>query len=248
MTKEELNEFYQSIIDRNSKNKTKAITLLETRKEDVIKLYHEYEAKRIEEYHSRLHELNQITEAWKNKKCIVCGANLRKISSDYGTFWGCPNYKDGRKHTTFPSNYEEILETREEYTKIRIRGNWSTDLTRDLHLPPFVKASDMLNFLERNGLEDLRSKYGYKKSTETIGGYVIAKKASRQEEKEIENFLRPFFQTLLSQVGIRYKLVGQQEKVAIIDLIASNTNNVYIIEVKRESLQIKEALSHKLCK
>ncbi|MBO9684945.1 MAG: hypothetical protein J7502_20105, partial [Flavisolibacter sp.] len=172
MSKTELDDFYQSIIRRNANNKSRAIALLESKKEEVIKLYHAYEHRSLNKYEERLTEIQKTAEAWQNKNCLVCGAHLKQSNSTYGAFWGCPNYKDGRKHTTFSLNYEETIAEREGYARVLIRGNWSIDLIRDLNLPSYVKTSDMLIFLERIGLEDLRYKYGFKKSMETIGGYV----------------------------------------------------------------------------
>jgi ssDNA-binding Zn-finger/Zn-ribbon topoisomerase 1 len=207
-------------------------------------LYQEYENRSLKKYEERLKEIQKTAEAWQNKTCLVCGSKLRKVNSTYGSFWGCPNFNDGRKHTTFSMTYHESLSIREAYARVVIRANWSVDLIMDLNLPSYVKASDMLIFLERIGLEDLRYKYGYKKSMETIGGYVLSKKASRKEAVEIESFLKTIFPKLASQVGIRYKLQGEEERVRVIDLIASDNNAVYIIEIKRESLQIKEDQLH----
>lgn len=240
MSKTELDDFYQSILHRNANNKTRAITLLESQKEEVFNLYQEYEQRSLNKYEERLKEIQKTAEAWQNKNCLICGAKLRKVSSTYGTFWGCPNFSDGRKHTTFPVNYQETLATLEEHARVLVRANWSADIIRDLDLPSFVKASDMLIFLERIGLEDLRYKYGYKKSMETIGGYVLAKKEPRNEQKEIESFLKTIFPKLASQVGIQYKIQGEEERVRVIDLIASDHHAVYILEIKKQSLQIKE--------
>jgi hypothetical protein len=240
MSKTELDDFYQSILHRNANNKSRAIALLESKKEEIVKRYHEYEYRSLNKYEERLKEMQKIAEAWKNKNCLVCGAHLKQMNSTYGPFWGCPNFGDGRKHTSFPMNYHETLSTQEEHTRVLVRANWSADIIRDLNLPSFLKASDMLIFLERIGLEDLRYKYGYKKSMETIGGYVLAKKEPHNEQKEIESFLKTIFPKLASQVGIRFKIKGEEERIRVIDLIASDNHAVYIIEIKKQSLQIKE--------
>jgi hypothetical protein len=95
-------------------------------------------------------------------------------------------------------------------------------------------------FYASEGLEDLREKYGYKNSMESISGFVSANLNSKKEEIEIKDFLKQFFNKTSYQVYVKFKRKEESEKVRIIDLIVSDEETVYLIEIKRHNFYINE--------
>lgn len=249
MAPDELNQYLAHFINRNKRNKTKASEFLESVEQEVINSYYKHEETCVKTYNDRSKALTHEIKCWKEKKCVLCDSKLRKITGEFGQFWGCPNFKDGRTHKRFSLDYVVILSHKESYTKIKIGVHWATELLKDLNCPEFIKASDLLSFFEKCGLQDLRSKYEGKVSLQGISSYPLAKAASRKEEKEIIDTLRPLFEKVVSQLGIKYKKRGNKEKVAIIDLIVSTPDLVFVLEIKRGPLDINEdqlALYHQL--
>jgi hypothetical protein len=240
MTPDELNQYLAYFINRNKKNKTKASEFLESVEQEVINSYYKHEETCVKTYNDRAKALTHEIKCWKEKKCTLCDSKLRKVTGEFGQFWGCPNFRDGRSHTRFSLDHDVMFSHKESYTKIKIGVHWATDLLRNLNYPEFIKASDLLSFFEKCGLQDLRLKYEGKVSLQGISSYPQAKAASRKEEKEIIETLRPLFEKNAPQLGIKYKLRGDKEQVAIIDLIASNSNLVFVFEIKRGPIDIDE--------
>lgn len=131
--------------------------------------------------------------------CLLC--HHAQGGKRLGIFWGCPNFRDGRKHNTFILSWDENIARRKAYVKVRMRVNWVSDIITDMQLPSYVQATDPLIALERLGLEVLRFKYGYRKSTETISGYVLAKKASCKKKEKLLHFLLHFSAGVLFSKG-----------------------------------------------
>lgn len=183
-------------------------------------------------------EIATLEKAWRAKICAVCSSKLRVVDWEFGSFWGCPKFRDGLLHSKFPLNFEEQLAIKKSNCYVRVKSYWLTDIMKKLNLPEYVKATDLLQFYNSIGFEDLREKYGYKNTKETIGGRAKAKKESMAEENEITDYLSPFFKKSQKQLGIRYKLVDQKESVAIIDLVVSDDDTVNIVEIKRTVLDV----------
>ncbi|RYZ91088.1 MAG: hypothetical protein EOP04_01815 [Proteobacteria bacterium] len=240
MSESELQAFFASISRRHEHAKGEAARVLESRHDALIDAYFRYERTRVEKYYEGQKELRALTQAWQKKTCLTCGAPLRLVWGEWGSFWGCPNYRDGREHSRFGTDYEDNLDRKGENTVVRVSANWVTDIIRSEALPAFVKASDLLQFFLMHGLDDLRAKYDYKQTAETISGFTKGRAAALEEEVEIIRFLTPFFKRVRSQVGIRYRMAGDQERVAIVDLLASDDDKVTLIEIKRDELQLKE--------
>jgi len=241
LSKQELTSFFLSISKSYNSKKINAINVLETNKQLLIDSYYELESEQVKEYYAHKKDLLKLKSFWDNKICDVCESKLRLVESDYGDFWGCPNYKDTEnKHRTFSIKTDEYLIQRFQDAKVRINSNWATDIIRKNEMKSIVTASDLLRFYDSIGFEDLREKYGYRNSIDRISGYLKAKKESSIEEKEINQHLSKLFSKSSIQTGIRYKLKDQPEKVAIIDLILSNNSTVNIVEIKRSKLDINE--------
>lgn len=241
MTVQELRDFFASISRNHNEKKSKAWECLLQNKNVLIDDYHKFEQQRVDIYYEEKLKLRNVKKSWDNKVCDTCCSKMKLVNSDYGDFWGCTNFRDpSHKHRTFPLNYDEYFFDRWQNLNVRIDANWATNIIRQNNLQATVKATDLLNFYDEFCLEDLREKYGYRNSKDRISGYVKAKKASSIEEKEITKHLSSIFKKSNEQRGVRYKLKDDKEKVAIIDLILSDDDEVNIIEIKRSVLDLKE--------
>lgn len=236
----ELKEFFDSIKNLSESKKTIADNYFYDNQDLFTKAYYEYEQIQINEFENQKNELSRLYECWQTKTCFGCNSKLRLIDSDYGKFWGCPNFRDkSEEHKNFSLNYEEIHASRKKGIKVRINAHWATDIIRSTNSEKKLKASQLLRLYEKIGFEDLRAKYGYKKTMKSISGYVTAKRNSFKEEVEIIEQLSKYFPKSNSQLGIRYKLKSDIEKVAILDFILSDNKDVYVIEIKRSVYDIK---------
>ena len=238
MTEAELSSFFSSLRNRNANQKSRASTQLQAQKEAIINSYFQYEDEQIEIEKAEKTELLTTVSLWRRKVC-KCGSKLKLVNSPYSDFWGCTNYRDTTiQHSTFDTEFEEQISERFANKRVRIDHNWATHLLRKTNLANIASATDLLNYLSDLGYSDLRVKYGYKTSKESISGYVTARKESSREEIEIRDFLQNFFPKCKYQTGIKYKKVGEPEKVAIVDLILSNNDYVFVVEIKRHYYDI----------
>jgi len=239
MTPEELTRFYQSIAQSYEAKKSAAHTSLHNNLSILTDAYHDYEKKNIKVLVDQKADLQNSRKLWSEKKCGGCGSKLNLITSDFGAFWGCPRFRDARViHTRFSSNQELMFSYKEKNLKVRINAHWATDILKNTNLTTAIAAKELIGFYTDVGLEDLREKYGYKSTVESISGYVNAKKNSGIEEDIITKHLSTLFEKTLVQMGIRYKLDGEREKVAIIDLVLSDRHLVNVIEIKRSSYDV----------
>lgn len=237
----ELKEFFDSIKKLSESKKTIADEYLYENQDSFIKAYYEYEEIQIKEYQKQKNEINELYDCWLKKVCFGCSSTLKLIDSDYGKFWGCTNFRDkSKEHKNFSLNYEEIHKSRKKGVKVRINAHWATDILKITNSRNKIKASQLLRFYEEIGIDDLRVKYGYKETIKSISGYVTAKRNSFKEELEITEKLSEHFPKHKSQLGIRYKLKSEIERVAIIDFILSDDKDVYVIEIKRSVYDIKQ--------
>lgn len=240
MSSNELSNFFQSISQLyDFKKNNSKVSLLENG-ELLVNAYYEYERESIKVFSDQRKEIKNSIKAWNEKKCMGCGSKLNLIESDYSNFWGCPNYRNKNvAHTTFNVNQGHYLSEKLERSHVRIDAHWATHILRKTNLKETIKAKELIDYYLETGLEDLREKYGYQSTIESISGYINAKRNSRVEEEEITKHLTKLFPMSQIQMGIKYKLVDEKEKVAIIDLILSDNDVVNIIEIKRSNFDIK---------
>lgn len=240
MKRKEIQAFYQSLIKLNESKQNAADVYFHKNKNLLINAYYEYEEVQIMNYQTQKRELLAQKELWSKKICGGCGSKLRLVDSSYGKFWGCPGFRDKSvEHITFPTNYGEIFASRYKNVKVRINAHWATDIIRMTNSSKNLKAAQLVRLYGEEGMEDLRKKYGYKSTLKSISGYVTAKKNSFREESEITNALSEFFPKSKTQLGIRYRLKDEYEKVAIIDFVLSDDQVVYLIEIKRRIYDIQ---------
>lgn len=237
LTKEEVGDFIKQLNRKNNSSNSNNPSL-ESNKTALIKEYHAYENEIISAFKSQLKEYEKELKLWNNKTC-VCGRKLKYI--DGYKFWGCPDYQnEGKKHLTFKHNQQEYFDYRFKNIKVRLSAQWCTDIIKKLNLVGKIKAKELLLFYISLNLDDLRRKYGYKSTIKSISSYVIANKESKREELEIRKFLKPFFDKTIHQLYIRFKEKESIEKIKIFDLIVSDENQVYLIEIKRHNIYIDE--------
>lgn len=237
LTKKEINDFIK-ILDKKNKSSNSNNRYLTENKKTLIKEYQKYENDIINVFKSNLKDYEKDLKLWDEKKCL-CGKKLKYI--DGYNFWGCSDYQNKEKeHLTFKHNQQEYFDSRFKNIKVRLSAHWCTDIIKKVNLVEKIRAKELLLFYISLNLEDLRKKYGYKSTSKSISAYVIANKESKREELEIRTFLEPFFDKVIHQIYVRYKLKTSVEKIKIFDLIVSDKNQVYLIEIKRHNIYIDE--------
>ncbi|MGE0079310.1 MAG: hypothetical protein AB7S48_15730 [Bacteroidales bacterium] len=242
MRKKETEEFFKNLYSQDYERKTNTNIYLENHLEQLIEFAIKYEQKAIDDALKQQQLVTREKLAWQNKKCLYCSSPLKLIHNDFGNFWGCSNYKANEMHSKFNDNSQEverIFEYKFEKSKVRINAHWLTDLKYQLDMPKYIRPINILNTLKSNGFDDLRLKYGYKPTIETISSYPIAKKISREEETEIKQFLSKYYKNIVFQQGIKYKLINEKEKKCFVDIIVSDDSTVNIIEIKRDIVSIR---------
>ena len=235
-----LNDYLTNIRKPHQEKKNKATPILQQYRDMLLAEYQKIEQTALQDYTDRHNALLLRKKAFDDKTCQHCHQKLRLVQTEYRAFYGCPAYRDGEDHSSFPINYEEQFHEQLHWVKIRINMDWLTNILKTTGLKGRVRASDLLDFLQEQGYDDLRDKYGLSSTQRLITNLVRTKQASTREEKEIATFLKAFFVNNVQQQGIRYKLQTEQETIAIIDLIVSNDKTVYLLEIKRHPHNIHE--------
>lgn len=233
LTKKALEERINTIRAPKREKKNKAIPILEKNRDILITEYHKVEQRAIQEFKDRHNELRLQKNAFDKKECEYCQQPLRFVRNDYQDYYVCPEFRDGNQHSKFYVDLEERIQARLPWIKIRIEMDWLTNILKATALKGQIQASHLLQFLVENNYDDLREKYGLSSTGQLITNLTRTKQASTQEEKEIAAFLQPFFPKCIQQQGIRYKLQGEKENIAILDLIISDDKTVYLLEIKR---------------
>lgn len=229
------NSYFRQLQERKEKESEK---IIESNSMVLINAYHSYENNAIRYKNDMILDVDKEAEQWDNKKCI-CGKDMRFISS-HG-FWGCVDYKnESNNHSTFNYNHDDYLHNKKERIKVEICKDWATKIIRDNGFRNKLNAKQLLLFYQSEGLEDLREKYGYDNTIDSISSYQIAKEKSDAEEKEIKNFISTSFDRISSQFHIKYKVKGEREKLCKMDLIASDDKDVFLIEIKRNTMNVDD--------
>lgn len=234
MSQKELNTFYSNLLKKAELQKLSSSRILLSNQDALINAHKQYEDEAIQQFHTAYYKLMIRKRSWDEKKCSACNGNLVLVNNDYSEFWGCVNFRNKAvKHDSFNIEFEEHFEEYHKNTKVRIESNWLTAIIKGIDLQGQIRASDLLSFYDALGMEDLRAKYGYSDTAESISGYVKAKLASRNEEREIESNLCLLFPELKSQLAIKYRLKDEREKIAILDMVIADKDEVFVIEIKR---------------
>jgi hypothetical protein len=235
MSEVEKSDYFNKFSQANKNKSSQAFQFLSSIENKLVAQYEKVDQNIFDNYKKDVKEYYDKLKAWETKTCQGCKSKLNKINGDFGAFWGCPNFRNNEViHSKFSLNQEEYLTSQKNNIKPRIHKDWATDIKKELQLPNYITATNIIDFLEYNGYEDLRAKYNYKATKESISGFVNANKDSKKEEKEVyEKLEQKNFKKLHKQYYIKYKKTNESEKVAILDILLSNENKVYIIEIKR---------------
>lgn len=235
MTKNEIKLYWKYMNDRYIDKKIEALQYIENNKDELIDAYFKYDKNIANSKKENIEKLRQRIDYIKSKTCC-CGSNLRRINYNGSYFWGCLNYKDGKKHITISDNDERELKDIDYYInnqKYHCETHWISDIKKILQWPDYIQPKLIYQYLMENGFEDLRIKYGYgKKTIENIMTYEHVNRACKDEEIDIKNKLKSVYPKVSYQVGIVYKEIGENEKRCFLDLIASDKDQVNIIEIK----------------
>jgi len=239
LSKKEINQYIE---DRNSfysDLKQKVNVEIQKNEELLIREYKKFESKIVEKYEQDLKEFKLKYSLWKSKKC-KCGKNLKYI--DHLNFWACLDYKNTEnEHITFKEEQQQKQWFKYNFNNVKVRldKDWCTTIIVNLGLKNKIKAKELFLFYQSIDLEDLREKYGYKSTLKTLSTYEFANKKSKKEEAIVKEFLQNYF-NVLYQPYIEYKYKNAQKKICIPDLIISDKNLVFIIEIKTHNMYIDE--------
>lgn len=189
----------------------------------LIEAYDKYENEVHVKYKKGVSEYGQRKEAFDKKKCIVCGGKLKLVQD---MFWGCVNYGDGIKHTTFS------IEPNLQYYNVGIHKDWVTEIIRSCGLKDKVKAKQAFEFYLSIGFEDLFKKFDGRETGQYINGLIGANKRSKEQEWYCALYLESIYTTVLAQKTVIYKEVGEKQKFCIPDFICSSEFEVIIVDAK----------------
>lgn len=125
--------------------------------------------------------------------------------------------------------------------KIRIHAQWLVEIKKKIKAPKYVTASMIYHCLMKNGCEDLRVKYGYDSTFKnSLSIYPAIKERGSNQEQRIANELSVFYPKVITQMGIKYKTLNQEPKRVFIDIVASDNNHVFLVEVKNSGFDIRK--------
>jgi ssDNA-binding Zn-finger/Zn-ribbon topoisomerase 1 len=208
------------------KRSNQSESFLEDNKDAILHAYDKLQKSLYEESVLVAQEFNERKKAFEDKKCLVCGGKLRYIKSFQ--FWGCENYSDTEKHTTFQGEKPVYYNNH-----VRINVNWLTDIIRECGIEKYVITKDLYNWLIiLNEREDLLLKYTGTPSTKRINGYVGTKIRSDKMELQALEYLKMMYPKVLYQQCITYKLKDKKEMFCIPDFIVSNSKAVLVVDAK----------------
>lgn len=238
MNSKEIDNFYAVLRERDLKIKLNSNLKLLENKDSLIKGYQGYEEKWVAVCKARNDKFELQKANWGKKICIECGSSLY-FNTNHG-FWGCSSYGDGKKHTTFPVDFQEKTDLGEHEAGVSIGKNWIHEILKGLHLNNDIKSAMALCFYQEMGLPDLRIKYDRSSTSGLFGNYQDTKRRTSSEEKEIEGYLKTICEKVTSQIGICYRLNGEVEKICFVDIIASDKKAVFVIEIKTDMVSINQ--------
>lgn len=238
MNKKEISEHISSLSLFYKQKNQSSFLYLESIKADIFNQYEIIYQSVLDNYIAQIKNYDDKVAAWENKICLGCKSKLRYVE-DY-SFWGCPNYLDKSIiHSTFNKNHLFLFD--KNNIKHRVNAHWVTDIKKNLNISKNISATNILDFLEFYGFEDLRMRFDYKPTKESIAGFVNGNIESKKEEKEIFEKLSSLnFDKVQKQYYLKYKLIDDKERIAILDILISDEDKVYIIEIKRGLYDIKE--------
>lgn len=136
-------------------------------------------------------------------------------------------------------NYEKcIIEYYNKTKYYNVEEIYLSHILKKVGLNGKLKMKQLYDFYLENGLVDLRIKYGKEPVTKLINRYIKTKKSCKNEENEIVEYLSKMFPKSIKQLPIKYKLKGQKEKKCFVDLVLSNDEYIFVIEIKTNSYSI----------
>ncbi len=194
----------------------------------LISAYYYYEQQKLEKRKDLTDAVEIQKQTFQSKRCFYCGEKLKYISSY--DFWGCSNYKDPGQHSTF-SKKDPVF----NYYHVNIPAHWIPEIIDELQLKGKLTAKPLYEFYIGMGLEDLRTKYGYRSSLNVINSLTKTKRASVEQELKALKHLQSIFTKVVYQQCISYKIKGEKEKFCIPDFICGSDEEVYVIDAKLDA-------------
>lgn len=237
LTPEEKRSYFEYFANLNKRKDEEKDVLLAKHSEKLIK---EYELL-IEETEFAYQEEKAIYDsklfAMHYNTC-VCGSPIIE-STDY---WGndrrgCKKHYDSTKEFYDSSGEHWVFKGYEPREPThRVDSNYLTNMLKKVKLNGRVNAKRLAEFFESKGLGCIREMHGYDHVTKSIGSLQKAKKVSDKFEKQMLEKYKKLYDTVIPQLGIKYKLEGDSKfKYCFLDLLASNSREVHILECKTHS-------------
>jgi hypothetical protein len=234
MSKDEKQSFFSSIIGRNDYKNQLSQFAIEENKLALLDEYHKFYREINRRIINRQGRLAIKMDSFNKKVCLVCNTKMRYL--ERYEFWGCPNYQDGRTHTTYNNNYQPY----EKFEDFDIKNYLST-IRKRLNLSNIIKSSDLYDFYLANGLECISKHFTGLDITYLFKNYKEVSQQSRKFENECRLELNEIWNTVLYQPGIKYIIDGGKISYCFPDFIVSNSDEVKIYECKSNNSSKKNS-------
>lgn len=238
LTKEEVDKFYRSLLDKQKLKKDKSWEAIKVNSEKLIDSYKRMDQRFYDEVSEKKKAVFKYQMDWEKKVCLVCGSKMKLVNYG-GGFWGCPNFKDKSKgdHTTFPISFIP----RYEYMGNKDAYYYLPNIIKECGLKGVVAAGDLYDFLILgNDFDCLYKKYQGGDIGNNLGSLIATNINSKEFEKKCAEELKGKFPKVITQQGIGYETTDGKHGYCFMDIICSNESEVIIYECKTNNFDKKE--------
>lgn len=167
-----------------SRNEGEGVKELKNKREIIIHTYHSINAKIVDEYINEIQLLLNELGSFKESRCYKCRSFLQFVDLRYDNYLSCLSKKCSNQHK-YRYDYEQRILKRIRTFKYYVDYRWYIELKEKCNLSKKVKNKLLFNFLKVNGLQDLREKYGYQPTFDSLSGLFRAKERANDLEAEI---------------------------------------------------------------
>jgi len=227
MTKKECDLFFKAQRSKNELAYKKQRSYINQFKEELISEYHKFDKMYDIQTEKYLKDLHYANYCYENNKC-TCGADIEYVeyTNGYSTY-ECPDYMDKSKVHRVYKRYGHIWGIQRCDAK-----SWLLDIRNKLGFSKIITAGVLFEFYIENGLEDLYFKYNQIPSESFIYRISDTRYKSKKYEESVGQQLYLQHKVIVFQLGIKYKLQGEQQKICFPDFIGFDDDCVTIYECK----------------
>lgn len=225
----EINDFLNSIKERNKKEYERAISYLNHHKKEIINNYHLL-SKSYDSIERMLQKKRiKLENALHSGRCY-CGEDVFYVEQYDRYFCEKFDLKD-QYHMNFVDREDQAYDFIERDCTFNA-GKWVLDLKHKSALPKSVKLSSLYRFAIENGLDCLSEKYNQGSVIEKLNDYMDARKEGVGFEIEVKKILENSNALVYYQQGIKYQYNERRPRYAIPDFIVMSDEEILIIECK----------------